>query len=192
MFKKFLANQRGFTLVEIMTTLTIIVVILSVSASGMNRLNSRSNLKLVSSVLVSDLRNTVMSALNTQQYQQQNTYNWGIRIDSNSNPTNYIIFADLDNDKVYDLPEKVKSIVLAKNIKLDCINFNSTCSVAGDLVFTNETGVPYFTVLNGSTVRVTSLTGNVGIQLVDSVTSELENISVNTLGVITLGIISNE
>jgi prepilin-type N-terminal cleavage/methylation domain-containing protein len=187
MFKKFLANQRGFTLVEIMTTLTIIVVILSVSASGMNRLNSRSNLKLVSSVLVSDLRNTAMSALNAQQYQLQATNNWGIRLESLVTPTYYVIFADLDNDKTYDLNEKVKTVTLSKNIKLGCINFNSACDAYGDIVFNNETGIPYF-----NTIPVTSATDNVEITLYDDVTSETEYISVNTLGVITLGIISNE
>jgi prepilin-type N-terminal cleavage/methylation domain-containing protein len=73
-------NQVGFTLIEIIVTMAIIVVVFSIAVSRSNRMSSRSNVTLTAEVMISDLRSTAMSALGSEQFQLQSPTGWGSKL----------------------------------------------------------------------------------------------------------------
>lgn len=172
-------NQVGFTLIEIIVTMAIIVVVFSIAVSRSNRMSSRSNVTLTSEVMVSDLRSTAMSALSSEQFQLQSPTGWGIQIESNTTPSSYTVFADLNGDRAYSTNEKLKTVILAKDVKLLCTSFNSECQVTGALIFNVPSAKTYF-----MNTEVTYGTGDVVVQLVDNVTGDTKNISINPLGTV--------
>lgn len=174
--------SAGFTLIEMTIVMAIIAIIFSMAVAGANRLNSKSNVNSTAESLTSDLRSTVMSALNSEQFQLQAPANWGIQIDDSANPTRYTVFADLNSDGNYQTNEKFKTVVLSKNIRFSCTTFNGQCHTAGSITFNVSTAKTYFYATE--LVEVTNATGNISISLEDTVTSDVKNIVVNGIGAI--------
>lgn len=169
----------GFTLIEIVIAMAIIAVVFSMAIAGTNRMSSRSNLNLIAEALTSNLRSTAMSALNSEQFQLQVPVAWGVQIEANATPSYYTIFADLDGDLSYDQNEKVRTVILDKNIKFLCTNFNGDCYLSGAVAFNLSSALPAF---NGT--DITTMTGDITIQLEDITNSETRNIVVNIFGLV--------
>ncbi len=172
-------SRAGFTLIEIMVTLSIMAIIFSIAANGFNRMNSKSNLKSASELLVSDIRSTALMAVNSEQFQLQSPAGWGIYFDGGTGT--YTIFADLDGGFDYDNKEKFRTVTLSRNIALLGLSFNFTGTPSGSLFFTAVTAAPRF----GGLV-FDDTTGDFGVQLIDNISSEIQDISVNSLGTVSL------
>lgn len=170
--------KKGFTLIEITVTLAIVAVILSIAASGFNRINSKSNLNSAAQVLASDLRAAALAAVNSEQLQLQDPQGWGIFLSAVSD--SYTVFADFDGDKSYDTNGKFKGVDLAKNINIDYMSFQSSGWPSGSVFFASATAAPYWET-NAITSAETFF-----IILSDSVTSDTEEVHVNSLGVVSV------
>ncbi len=168
-------RQTGFTLIEILVTVGIMAILMTIAANGFNRSNSKQNLKAAADVLASEIQTTALSALNSQQHQLQSPGYWGIYFDLTNNA--YIVFADLDSDQVYDTNEKFKSFVLTKNIHITSICFTICATVDGGLTFVAGSAVPAY-----QGTAITNLTGDLIIELTDSVTSAVAEVSLNPFG----------
>ncbi len=169
------ACQTGFTLIEILVTIAIMAILMTVAANGFNRSNSKQNLKAAADALASEAQAVALSALNSEQYQLQTAGYWGIYFDLTNNA--YVVFADLDSDQVYDTNEKFKSVTLSKNIHITSICFTLCATADGGLTFVAGTAVPAY-----QATAITNITGDLIIELTDSVTSAVSNVAVNPFG----------
>ncbi len=127
--------SKGFTLVELMVSITIMVVIL-----GVVLFNSRG---FDSSIVLTNLAYDVgLSVREAQSYgisvkgynPTPNTpfaYPYGIHFDS-SNPTQYVIFVDLNGDGVYTGNETIKTYTIKGAYKISnlCTLSGTTCTNA--------------------------------------------------------------
>ncbi len=170
-------RRSGFTLIEIIVTLAVMVVIMSIAAKSFNRGNSESNLNSAAETLASVIRSGAMSALGGEQFQLATPASWGIFLDPVEQE--YTLFADLDGDDEYDTNEKHSVVSMTKNIVIYAIYFDSAGWGEGQLNFRINTAEPYF-----SGVAVTSETGDVEVQLQDSVTGAQKSIFINSLGAV--------
>ncbi len=178
-----MTKRHGFTLIEIIVTLAVIVVILSVVVRSFNRTNSGANLNLAAEALSSDIRLAALAALNGDRFQLQDPAGWGVHFDPTANT--YTVFADLDGDDAYDTNEKYKTVALTKNIVLWALYFDSSGWADGALTFRSPSGTPYFKG-GVSATEVTAATGDVEVQLVDNVTDAQASVFTNFLGAVSL------
>ncbi|MCX6792614.1 MAG: prepilin-type N-terminal cleavage/methylation domain-containing protein [Candidatus Falkowbacteria bacterium] len=183
MKKRTKKQSAGFTLIEIVTTLAIVAVIFSIAVSSSNRMSSRSNINLVTESLVSDIRTTAMSAMNSEQFQTQSPIYWGIRLKTDETPANYTVFADTNGDSFYNNNEKFKAIFLNKNIRLNCTTFHNQCWGTGSVLFTAGEAKPYFEG-GGDVLGVDTKNGDVSIELEDITTGDKKVIVINALGLV--------
>ncbi len=177
--KKFFHASAGFTLIEIVVTLAIIAIIFSVAANGFNRSNSESNVRSATELLASDLRAAALYALNSEQFQLQAPNGWGIYFDLGTET--YTIFADLDNDRVYDTNEKFKSTTLGRNVSISAVCFSACGTINGSVYFSTADVVPYY-----DNIQITNATGDLTIDIIDAVTSTTKVIAVNAFAAVTI------
>jgi len=171
--------KSGFTLIEIVVTLAIIAIIFTIAANGFNRSNSDTNVRAAAETLTSDLRTAALYALNSEQFQLQTPYGWGVYFDLGANT--YTIFADLDNDKSYDTNEKFKSVVLTKNISISAVCFSACGTINGSVDFSIPNVTPYY-----DNIQITNATNDLTIDLTDAVTSTTKVVAVNSFGGVTI------
>ena len=187
MRKKITIFPSGFTLFEVIITLAIMIVVFSLAISEIKTTNSRSNLTLTTENLVSDLRTTVMSALNSETLQLKTPTSWGVYFSTGSTASTYTIFADLNSDGSYNSNEKFKTITLASNLSIPCVSVGiSSCVSPATVLFNVPNAKP--TLAGGSTDP-----GNIIVQLEDLASPAqpsdptnraIKEISINPLGVI--------
>jgi prepilin-type N-terminal cleavage/methylation domain-containing protein len=121
--------RSGFTLVE-----TLVVIAVIVTISGIMLVNYRGGEKqfaLVRSsyMVASDLRRAQNMAMNVTIFNNQTPAGYGINFNTAS-PYSYILFADLNNDQIYQSNEKIETITLEKNIKISGLSADNL-----DIVF---------------------------------------------------------
>jgi len=170
--KEYLKN--GFTLIEIIVTITIIAVVTAIAANGFNRSNSGASVISQVEITTSDLRGIGFSALNSEQFQLQSTSSWGLYLEGDEN--RYTIFADIDGDGSYDSNEKFKTVDFNPNLFI-CLDWNSQCQTTGTVIFTNVTAVPY---IDGAIIDATDL----GVLITDNVSSVSKEIFINHFGTV--------
>lgn len=168
-------RQTGFTLIEILVTVGIMAILMTIAANGFNRSNSKQNLKAAADALASEIQATALAALNSHQYQLQTPGGWGVHIGLTT--ASYTVFADFDNDKVYDLNEKVKTVNLGKNIVISEVCFTLCDTLDNSLDFNIVDAVPSY-----ATVAITNATDDLEVTLIDNVTNATTVVSVNPFG----------
>ena len=101
-------NKAGFTLIEMMTSLAIIVMITAIFVSNYRSNNKRIDLTMTAQKLVSDLHAAQNNTLGLVKYGSVvPPGGWGIHLDmSASSSSQYILFADLDNPPVNE-PDQI-------------------------------------------------------------------------------------
>jgi prepilin-type N-terminal cleavage/methylation domain-containing protein len=173
------SQAKGFTLIEIVVTLGIMAIILTVGSFGSNIFNSKANLNSAAELMTSDLRTTALMAVNAQQFQDQITSGWGVYLDTATN--SYTVFADLDNNSVYNNKEKFKTVKLPRNIIINNLQFKGNNLNQGSLYFQANNATPFF-----EAVSFSSDPYNLNIQLSNKETSDVVSIYVNSLGMVNL------
>ncbi len=170
-YKKVIKNNKnGFTLLELVVSIGIIVAITTVFLVNYNGASKSSALQLEAHKLAGDIRRAQNMALGSKEFNgSMPAGGWGVYIlDSGS----YIIFADNDNDKIYDGTgdcdnECYEKISLANNI-----TFSST----GDrITFLPPEPLTYINGVNS---------GSVAITLIDADAANTKSILINFLGLI--------
>ena len=114
----FLSNNFGFTFLELMTAVSIVVIVLSISVINYKGSNKRAEVILWADKLVSDIRLMENYALSVRTLNDDSARNvWGIylKIDSD-NQGHYILFNDANDDKKYQSGEVYRDIMLPDKI----------------------------------------------------------------------------
>ena len=100
---KILKNKNGFTLVELVVTMSLIIIILSLTVINYNAGYSDTNLSNTQNSLYQNIKLAQSYALSNRSYGSVLPYYWGMYIESGA--TSSILFADIDNDGLYDSGE---------------------------------------------------------------------------------------
>ena len=150
---KFTAAKRGrpgFTLIEMLISLTIIAFISTIFIVNYHSANKRSQLNMFKQKLASDIRLVLNNSLGAVAYggPPAVSVGWGIHFQLNDN-THYTIFADIDNNKKYDIGgnETVETISLPEGLEFNSLSYNSISFLPimpMDIVFYPPDPIIYF------------------------------------------------
>lgn len=106
--KKF-KSEAGFTLMELIVSISIIVLISGVFLANYHSTNKQSELTMVAQKLVSDIRLAQNYSLGSKEYSLSvPAGGWGVHFDKVSSPGSYKIFADSNGNMEYDAGEADK------------------------------------------------------------------------------------
>ena len=119
--KKLIVSKSGFTLVEMIVVISIIALISTIMLTNYRGGQKESTLQRAAQQVVSDLRRAQNMAISTKEL--GTTYGYGVYFNSSGYPTSYILFADADNDKYYDIGEEVEAAIeLPTHIQINSVS----------------------------------------------------------------------
>lgn len=160
--------NNGFTLIEMIASIFIIALISGLFLANYHGANKRTALTMEVQKVASDIRLVQGYSLGSKEFSGAiPAGGWGIYFTEGA--LSYIIFADVDGGKDYDVEEKVETIDLAEGVAINAVSLGISASV----VFLPPDPTVY---LNGSS------SGNVEIELSDGET--VKSIEVNSLGLV--------
>jgi len=93
-------NKRGFTLIEMLTSVSIIIMVTAIFVANYKTSNKRSDLIMTAQKLVADIHAVQNKALGLVNYGDSfPSGGWGVNLDiqSNDGREKYILFADLNS-----------------------------------------------------------------------------------------------
>jgi prepilin-type N-terminal cleavage/methylation domain-containing protein len=181
-------NNHGFTLIEVLVSLTIIMLMTTLFLSNYNSGIRSNNLSLGAQQLVSDIRSAQDKAIASTPY-NGTTFpagGWGIYF-STSTPSQYILFADSNGNKVYDAgeadPTKGGMIIpLPNSIVISSINTNNVSHPKTNTLDFNFLPPDPSTIIYDSTGIATSSVA--WVTLMNTITKQTAKVTVNILGLI--------
>ena len=97
-------NEKGFTLIELLIVMAIIILFTSISLIGFRGGEERFALQRSAHILAQDLRIAKEMAMSAREVPEHPAFEGGhgIHLDI-ADPSSYILFADLDNDRIFDV-----------------------------------------------------------------------------------------
>ncbi len=174
--KKNFHTQAGFTIIEIVIVLGVIVIISGLGLANFQSSNNSSSTYSASrDILTSDLRVAADKALNSERFQGQEPTGWGVQISEGTN--SYTIFADLNGNRAYDGNEKFKTVKLNSDLKVYPVYGSTT---AGPIVFNAGDAKTYF---NNNELLVNS-TDNLLVYLLNKNDAVVKVIEITSLGTV--------
>jgi len=104
--KKNTKSCAGFTLIELIVSISIIAMMSGLFLTNYHSTNKTSELRMTAQKLASDLRLAQNYSLGSKEYGgNMPAGGWGVHLDRVASPNSYIIFADSDGNKQYDSGE---------------------------------------------------------------------------------------
>ena len=138
-----LKPKSGFTLVELLITITIVIVIAAIGSMNLLGYTQRQNLNFTAQEIISVLRNAQNSSIS-----QEGSLRWGVDFE---NPASGSDFYDLFKGATY-----ADGAVVARNTLHSSVQFDIPATGAtSTIIFAPATGLP-----NASTTIKISLIGN--------------------------------
>jgi prepilin-type N-terminal cleavage/methylation domain-containing protein len=182
---KTMDTGEGYTLLEMLVVIFIISLLLGIFLTNYTSGNNSNNLAMGAQQLASDIRTAQNKSLGSVTYNHVFPLGgWGVHIDT-TNKTSYILFADLNGNKIYDAGEG------------DVANGGQTLPlpsyVTVDSIVSNDAGNPNPTSLDitflppDPVTRIYDGTGTssvASIHLKESIKKRLATTTVNVLGLI--------
>lgn len=167
-------NIQGFTLIELLVSVFIIAMMSGLFMVNYHNTNKRSELGMIKQKLASDIRLAQNYSLGSKTYDGLNAPSggWGVHFKIN-NPSEYIIFADKNNNQSYSTNEAIETKALPAGITIDSLS--PIQGQALDIVFLPPDPVTY---INNSTIT------NAQIILRENINNSTAAISVNSFGLI--------
>ena len=171
-FKKILTNNSGFTLLELLASIFIIATMSGLFIVNYHNTNKRSELGAVKQKLASDIRLAQNYSLGSKTYDGLNTPKggWGVHFKKNA-PSEYIIFADKNNNRAYNINEAMETKTLPAGVFIDNLSPGNTV----DIIFFPPDPVIY---VNGD------INTNALITLKENINNSTAAVSVNFFGLI--------
>ncbi len=181
--KKILNTKSGFTLLEVLITLFIITLLTAMFLTNYRSGSRNTDLTFAAQKLVSDIRMAQNNSLGSVLYNATTTSGgWGIHFDT-SNNTKYLIFADKNNNKLYDNGEAIdafggRTVALPANIIIDNIDSGGSSRTQIDVTFLPPDPVTriYWAAFSSSTAAT--------IRLKETTQGKTKNLNINVLGLV--------
>lgn len=170
--KKIKINIYGFTYIELLASIFIITFMIGLFMVNYNNTNKRSQLGMIKQKLVSDIRLAQNYSLGSKTYDGINTPGggWGVHFNV-TNRSEYIIFADKNNNQAYNPLEAMETKTLPAGITIDSLSPANTV----DIIFFPPDPITY---VNNSTII------NAQITLRENINNSTAVITVNSFGLI--------
>lgn len=108
--------NKGFTLIEVLITLSIVVIIASLIFASYPEFKEGISLKRTSQEIALTIREAQNYALSVKEFEGEYK-GYGVHFEKLS-PASYILFSDLDEDNEYDVGEKFKEFIIQTNDKI--------------------------------------------------------------------------
>jgi prepilin-type N-terminal cleavage/methylation domain-containing protein len=152
-------KSKGFTLVEVMVSLSIIGIMSTVFLVNYHSTNQRSALILSSKKMASDIRMAQNHSLGSKEYGSGNipSGGWGVYIDKTS--SDYIIFADNNGNYSFDSGEDDSSlgaeiVNFPSRIGVKSITVNGVDVNTASIVFLPPNPKTYINTLDGVSAKI--------------------------------------
>jgi len=140
-----LKNKSGFTLIEMVASIAIIVMITGIFIANYHTMNKRSDLIMAAQKLVADLHEAQSDSLGLIKYDNAvPAGGWGVHFSTNS-PNQYVLFADLNapgalgymgyDSNEHDTSKGAKITDLPYNIALSALRVNGVTKPEVNVTF---------------------------------------------------------
>ena len=150
---KKIKKQSGFTLMELLTSMFIIALLSGLFFTNYHGANEQNKLILAAQKLDSDIRIAQNYALGSKEFSGvAPSGGWGVYLAENS--SDYIIFADINNDHTYTIGEEFRIINLSDDIITDSLNIGGFSVSSVDIVFLPPTPIIYINNVDDNTVSI--------------------------------------
>lgn len=155
--KNLKSSSSGFTLIEILVALSIVVVLSALLVANYKVSSRQSNVSAFHGSLFQDLELTKWRAINSQQYGGDLPVYWGVYLEKGL--ASYKIFADLNGNFLIDDGEDdvslgAKTYDFLSGSVISNINLGDRVSI----LFSTEDGFPIFYDIDGGLVSENELT----------------------------------
>jgi len=111
--------SKAFTIIELLVAVSIIVLMTALTLSNYRLGNNQLAIQRSAHRIAQNLRTAQEYAISAKEFNGSMPYGYGIFFDPGQ-PQKYILFADLDNNKIYsNTNEKVEEISLESGVTLD-------------------------------------------------------------------------
>ncbi|MFH0951239.1 MAG: hypothetical protein V1765_02075 [bacterium] len=112
-------NNQGLSFMEIMVSISIIIVVLSLTVVNYKGANKRTEIIIWADKLVSDIRLMENNALAVKTFNDDSTRNlWGIYFNTSNAETtgHYVLYNDENGNQIFDSGETYRDIILPNHI----------------------------------------------------------------------------
>lgn len=171
-------KEEGFTLLELLVSISIIALISGIFMANYHSANKRSELVNAAQKLASDIRLAQNYSLGLREFNgQASGGGWGVYFNKTA-PNYYIIFADINGNKNYNasLGEKFKQVDLPAGVSVN----NITDVKTGTL---NNIAITFLPP-DPTTYIAASANNKAQITLRDANTGSTKTVEVNFLGLV--------
>ncbi len=97
-------NNKGFTIIELLASIVILTIITSFSIVSFNTWGRNEDLRQSARWLADNIRSVQTKSLSGEMFNGDSPYGYGVYF-SNTDTSSYVLFADLDNDSIYDVAD---------------------------------------------------------------------------------------
>lgn len=146
---KLKASNSGFTLIELLASLFIMTMLTGLFLTNYHSSNNAAKVSTAVQEMASNIRLAQGYALGSKKFNGAiSSGGWGVYFDEGA--SSYIIFADVDEGKDYDLSEKFSEINLPTNVTISSINVANNV----DIVFLPPDPVTYINGASDTSVQI--------------------------------------
>ncbi len=172
MFKKNFQKQAGFTFVELLVSISIIALMSALFFANYRGAGIGVDLSAAAQEIVSRIRVAQNYSLGTKKFNNLTPLGgWGVYFDYENTNNEYIIFADLDGDYIYDTGEEYSTSYLPRNVIINSMSKSGPVNI----VFLPPDPRTY---INGEDDQ------SLNINLKEEINNTSEQVQVNFLGLI--------
>lgn len=173
-------RSRGFSLIELLVSISIIALLTGIFLSNYHSAGRRTDLTMTAQTLVTDIHFAQANALGLVQYDGATPAGgWGIALSSAASDNNhYLIFADENNNQRYDDGEAAanlggRQVNLPDNIVVD----NLSIGAKSDITFLPPDPITTLRSDNGTSTVL-------DIRLKEKSNNTIKTIRINFLGLV--------
>lgn len=160
-------NNQGFTIIELLITITIFAILVALVVSNLVYSQGESALDAVTQTFQTDLKNQQIKSMTGNNGTSSSSQSFGIYISTSTPVTSYKLFQGTPSDT------NATTINIGPNVKITSITNEPVISSTAQILFNTNSGI------------ISSFSSNIVIVFTDSVSGKTETVTIlNKLGAI--------